>query len=147
MNEGAFGALTQLRAWLALERGPGPIPHTHALDRTQAANAWRNKRDGLAQSLDPASLKRALDQGEDILLLDVRSPAEREQVRIPGATLIPLGALRARLEELPRQRLIVPFCKISLRGYEAARILQDAGFEQVKYLEGGILGWPYTLES
>ncbi|MEJ2199571.1 MAG: FAD-dependent oxidoreductase [Desulfuromonadaceae bacterium] len=123
-------------------------PFSSAMDPLhQAANALRNKLDGLTQSLDPVTLKAAQERGEDILLLDVRSAAEHQEVCIPGATLIPLGALRDRLDELPRNRLIVPFCKISLRGYEAALILQNAGFEQVKYLEGGILGWPYALDS
>lgn len=48
-------------------------------------------------------------------------------------------------ERLKHKR-IVPFCKISLRGYEAVRILRAAGFEKVAYLEGGVLGWPYELE-
>ena len=81
------------------------------------------------------------------LLLDVRSPAEAEQVRIPGAILIPLGQLRERLHELPRGREIIPFCKLSLRGYEATRILLAAGFKNVRYLEGGIIAWPFELET
>ena len=66
---------------------------------------------------------------------------------IPGAILIPLGQLRERLHELPQDREIVPFCKLSLRGYEAARILLAAGFKKVRYLEGGVIAWPYELET
>ncbi len=123
-------------------------PFSGAMDPLhQAANALRNKLDGLAESLDPTAVKCLLEQGENILLLDVRSPAEHQDVRIPGAQLVPLGALRARLDELPRHKLIIPFCKISLRGYEAALILKSAGFDKVKYMEGGILGWPYNLDA
>jgi len=123
-------------------------PFSGAMDPLhQAANALRNKLDGLAESLDPTTVKACLEQGEDILLLDVRSPAEHQEVRIAGAQLVPLGMLRSRLDELPRHKLIVPFCKLSLRGYEAALILKAAGFEKVKYMEGGILGWPYDLDA
>ncbi|TYO99352.1 NADPH-dependent 2,4-dienoyl-CoA reductase/sulfur reductase-like enzyme [Geothermobacter ehrlichii] len=122
-------------------------PYSAAMDPLhQAANALRNKLDGLADSLSPLQLKQRLDAGEKILLLDVRSPDEYAEVRIPGATLLPLGQLRSKIAELPKDRLIVPFCKISLRGYEATRILLAAGFDQVAYLEGGILGWPWELE-
>ncbi len=84
---------------------------------------------------------------EDFVLLDVRSPGEHEQVRLPGSTLIPLGALRNRLDELPRDKQIVAFCKISLRGYEAARILGNAGFGEVWVMDGGIAMWPYAKET
>ena len=72
-----------------------------------------------------------------------QSPAEIEQMRIEPSVKIPLGVLRARLKELPRDREIVTFCKISLRGYEAALILNTAGFEHVKVMDGGIVMWPY----
>jgi len=42
---------------------------------------------------------------------------------------------------------IVAFCKISLRGYEAEGILEGAGFENVKVMEGGIVSWPFSLEK
>lgn len=122
-------------------------PFSTAMDPLhQAANALRNKLDGLADSLSPLKLKKRLDLGEELLLLDIRSPEEHAEVRMVGAILLPLGKLRAKVAELPKDKLIVPFCKISLRGYEAVRILRAAGFEKVAYLEGGVLGWPYELE-
>lgn len=123
-------------------------PYNAAMDPLhQAANALRNKLDGLAASLTPHELQQKRDKGEDLLLLDVRSPEEFATVRIPGATLMPLGKLRAEAKNLPKDTLLVPFCKISLRGYEAVRILRAAGYEKVAFLEGGILSWPYELEK
>ena len=55
----------------------------------------------------------------------------------------PLGALRDRLDELPKDKEIITFCKISLRGYEAALILKAAGFERVRVMDGGIAMWPF----
>ena len=66
-----------------------------------------------------------------------------------GETLIPIGDLRQRLHDLPadKDREIVCYCKISLRGYEAAIQLQAAGWKNVKVLEGGVMAWPFGREK
>ena len=51
------------------------------------------------------------------------------------------------MKEVPQDRPIICFCKISLRGYEAARILQAAGYTDVRVLDGGLVMWPYTLDK
>jgi len=141
----SFGATVDRLAQLDLVYAP---PFSAAMDSLhQAANALRNKLDGIGESLDPEAVREMRREEGEFLLLDVRSPREHAQVRIPGATLLPLGVLRERLGELPRDLPIVPFCKLSLRGYEARQILQAAGFKDVRYLEGGILGWPFELET
>lgn len=140
-----FGATVDLLAQLDLAYAP---PFSSAMDPLhQAANAMRNKLDGIGESIDPAAVQKMRREGSDFLFLDVRSQAEYAEVRIPGAALLPLGTLRERLDELPRDREIVTFCKLSLRGYEAQLILQAAGFDRARYMEGGILGWPFELES
>ncbi len=119
-------------------------PYATAMDAIlTAANVLRNKLDGLVAGISSTDVKRRLDAGEDFLFLDVRSPAEHQQERLPGTVLIPLGALRARLGELPRDKEIVAFCKASLRGYEAARILLGAGFPRVRMMDGGVAAWPF----
>ena len=119
-------------------------PYSPALDNIiTAANVARNKLDGLVSGITPMEVKARLDAKEDFVLLDVRTPAEYEQERLAGSTLIPLGALRSRLGELPKDKEIVAFCKVSLRGYEAARILGGAGFSRVRVLDGGVAAWPY----
>ena len=84
-----------------------------------------------------------MEKGEEFTFLDTRTPEEVEQVRIEGATHIPLGAVRRRMDELDKTKPVVAFCKISLRGYEAALILKQAGFTDVKVMDGGVLMWPY----
>lgn len=121
-------------------------PYSPAVDNIiTAANILRNKIDGLVDGVTPTEVQTVIERGDDVTLLDVRSPAELEQMRIDGAVNIPLGALRGRLEELDRSKPVVAFCKISLRGYEAALILKKAGFEDVKVMDGGILMWPGKL--
>jgi NADPH-dependent 2,4-dienoyl-CoA reductase/sulfur reductase-like enzyme/peroxiredoxin family protein/rhodanese-related sulfurtransferase/TusA-related sulfurtransferase len=80
---------------------------------------------------------------KEALLLDVREPAETDLGVIPGALLIPLGKLRQRLGELPRDRQIVIYCKVGLRGYVAERILKQHGFRAAN-LSGGWVTWKHT---
>jgi len=118
-------------------------PYSPAMDNViTASDVVRNKMDGLAVGIPPKEVKRRLDAGEPLYLLDVRSPAEVAQVAIPGAVNIPLAKLRDRIEELPRDREVICFCKISLRGYEAALIAAAAGCD-AKFMDGGIVMWPY----
>ena len=72
--------------------------------------------------------------------LDVREPAEFAAGAIPGAVLIPLGQLRQRLGELPKDREIVAYCAVGIRGYVAECILRRHGFT-VRNLSGGITTW------
>ena len=123
-------------------------PYAPAMDNLiTAANVARNKRDGWMVGISAEIVKQKIESGEDFVFLDVRSPQEHVDVRLPKSTLIPLGALRKRIEELPRDREIVAFCKVSLRGYEAALILKSAGFTDVKVLDGGVAMWPYEKEK
>lgn len=121
-------------------------PFSPAVDNIiTAANILRNKLDGYMEGISPADVLAMCERSEEFTLLDVRSPAEVEQMRIDEAINIPLGALRGRVDELDRNLPVVAFCKISLRGYEAARILKKAGFERVTVMDGGILMWPGKL--
>ncbi|MDT8391114.1 MAG: FAD-dependent oxidoreductase [Lentisphaeria bacterium] len=121
-------------------------PFSPAVDNIiTAANILRNKIDGRMDGVTPAAVLAMLERGDNFTLLDVRSPAERDQMRIDGTIDIPLGALRERLGEIDRGKPVVAFCKISLRGYEAALILKKAGFADVQVMDGGILMWPGKL--
>ena len=119
-------------------------PFAPAMDNIiTAANVLGNKIDGYMEGIAPAEVHRMLEEKRDFTFLDVRSPQEYEQVRLPGTTLIPLGSLRGRLDELPKDKEIITFCKISLRGYEAALILKAAGFDKVRVMDGGMAMWPF----
>lgn len=123
-------------------------PYAPAMDNIiTAANVARNKLDDMMIGVSSVEVHRMVEDKEDFIFLDVRGPAEHKEVRLPGSTLIPLGALRGRLNELPRDKEIVTFCKISLRGYEAALILKAAGFENVRVMDGGVAMWPFEKET
>lgn len=74
------------------------------------------------------------------LLLDVREPAEVAQGALKGAVNIPLHKLRSRAFELPKDRKIVIYCQVGLRGYVAERILKQLGYDAAN-LSGGYLTW------
>ena len=76
----------------------------------------------------------------DVLLLDVREEEETVLGMVPGAVNIPLGQLRQRSGELPRDRQIAAYCRVGLRGYVAERMLRQQGFE-VANLSGGFTTW------
>ena len=130
---------------------PYAPPYSLALDHViVAAQVLENKLMGRMQGLSAREVKQRVDQGADCFILDTRGPTEFEELRLGiGETLIPLGALRARLNELPqdKDKEIILYCKISLRGYEGAAILQAHGWRNVKVMEGGIMAWPYPREK
>ncbi|ETR67137.1 MAG: hypothetical protein OMM_05303 [Candidatus Magnetoglobus multicellularis str. Araruama] len=130
---------------------PYAPPFSLAIDNFIASShAMQNKLRGLFQGISCREVKEKIDKNVSCYILDVRGPDEYELMRLGiGETLIPLGALRNRLEELPavKSTEIICYCKISLRGYEASRILEASGYTNVKVMEGGIMAWPYEREK
>jgi len=130
---------------------PYAPPFSLAIDHFIAtAHLMENKLKGLLKGIGAVELKEKLDKGETPFLLDVRTPGEYDMMRLGiGETLIPIGDLRHRMDDLPsdKNREIICYCKISLRGYEAAILLEAEGWENVKVLEGGVMAWPYRREK
>ncbi|MBF0408242.1 MAG: FAD-dependent oxidoreductase [Candidatus Riflebacteria bacterium] len=79
-------------------------------------------------------------QSGSYLLLDVRSPGEAANAKIPGSVNIPVDSLRERISELPKDKEIIIYCQVGLRGYVAARILMQKGFN-CRNLIGGYKTW------
>jgi rhodanese-related sulfurtransferase len=76
----------------------------------------------------PQRLAAGVDEAE-AFVLDVRSREEYEAGHVEGAYLIPVDELRDRLDEVPRDRPVLAYCKSGLRSYLATRILRQKGFE------------------
>ena len=81
---------------------------------------------------------RGYDELEGKTVLDVSEAEERMVFSIPGSIHIPLGQIRDRLAEIPKDKEIVIYCAIGVRSYNAARILSQSGFDNVSVLEGGV---------
>ena len=86
-------------------------------------------------------LKKRLDAGDKLFILDVREPNEYQINRIQGSTLIPLGELPRRYQELPKDVEIIAQCKSGARSGKAQDFLKSVGISNVKNLTGGILAW------
>ena len=95
--------------------------------------------------IEPVELKRKLDAGEDVFILDVREPHEYQICHLNGH-LIPLGDLPKRVSELDSARTIVAHCRSGQRSAQAVEFLRTAGFRKVWNLKGGILAWSDTVD-
>ena len=91
-------------------------------------------------------LKRRMDAGEPLQLLDVREPWEVAIASLPGALHIPLQQLPQRLKELSGDGQLVAMCKSGGRSRRAAQFLQSAGFPKVENLTGGIDAWREEID-
>jgi adenylyltransferase/sulfurtransferase len=100
----------------------------------------------LVPQIQVEELKRKLDAGEDVFILDVREPHEG-QICSLGGRLIPLGDLPRRVHELDSAREIVAHCRSGERSAKAVAFLRQAGFRKVRNLAGGILAWADRVEK
>lgn len=130
---------------------PYAPPFSPAIDHFIAsAHIMQNKLQGRMHGISARGVYEKVQGPDRPFLLDARGADEYEAVRLGiGETLIPLGALRRRLNELPsdKGKEIVCYCKLSLRGYEAAIVLAANGWTNVKVMEGGIAAWPFPREK
>jgi tRNA 2-thiouridine synthesizing protein A len=87
------------------------------------------------------------DAPDTIELIDVRTPEENSIASLPGARNIELNQLRKRLGEIDRNKPVVIFCQVGLRGYIAYRILKQSGFKDVRNLTGGFKTYAWATEK
>lgn len=81
--------------------------------------------------------RELVQQKNEVMLIDTRTPEEFSFGSIPGAINIPLDDLRDRMSEVPTSKPVVLFCAVGLRGYLAQRILMGNGYRNVRNLSGG----------
>lgn len=94
------------------------------------------------QDINVEELKKRLDAGEDLIVIDVREPYEYQEFNI-GAELIPLGSLPAAIEQLAayRDREIIVHCRSGARSANAKAFMEKAGFAKTRNLLGGMMEW------
>ena len=96
--------------------------------------------------ITPADVKARLEQGEKLVLIDVREPWEYALCRIEGAKHVPLGTLAASLETLPDVDEVICYCHHGMRSLDAAAWLRFQGIERAKSLAGGIERWSVEID-
>ena len=86
-------------------------------------------------------MKKRLDRGDKLTIVDVREPHEYQINRINGSLLIPLGDIPKRYVELDPNDELIMQCKVGGRSAKAADFLRSKGYNKVLNLTGGILDW------
>lgn len=84
------------------------------------------------------------------VMVDVRTADEYAEGHIPGATLIPVQELAARVNEVSNNRQVYVYCRSGVRSARASKILAEAGFTHIENIEGGIMAWQtagYPIEK
>src|SRR5271167_246717 len=140
-----FDALDMTFKELKLRKNPncsvcGPNPTVKQLIDYEA---FCGVEEQLSAELEvsPRALKQLVDEGRELVVLDVREPFEYEIAHLSNAKLIPLGELAARVNELDTARPIVVYCHTGQRSAQAVRFLNGLGFKKAKNLKGGIRAW------
>ncbi len=95
----------------------------------------------MIDEIDSIELQQRLAAGEDIALLDIRTEAEVAQGMLPGSEHLPMHLIPLRINDLPRDKTIVLYCRSGARSYHACAYLQQQGYTNVANLRGGIIGW------
>jgi phage shock protein E len=103
----------------------------------EASMFFNNNR---CKNIEADELDEKMKAGDDFFLLDVRTPQENASQAIEGSYLIPLQELGARMDELPKKKEIVVYCRVGNRSAYACSTLSRMGYT-VKNLEGGIMAW------
>ena len=106
-----------------------------------AISAFTPASPKIALPLEISVSKAADKRTSGAFILDVREPQEWEQVHIPGATLIPLGQLPDRLNEIPKDQEVVVVCRSGNRSATGRDILLKGGFTTVTSMAGGMNQW------
>ncbi len=95
--------------------------------------------DATFKNVSVADLKAAMNSGA--LILDVRQPEEYANGHVPGAKLLPLSDLEARIEEVPADQAVFVICRSGNRSKTASELLAAKGKHDIRNVEGGMVAW------
>ena len=97
--------------------------------------------------ITPSELKKRLDNGDDIQIVDVRENNEVAISRLPNSLHIPMAQVLVRMNEIDPTRETVVHCKMGGRSARAIDALQRSGFTgKLMNLKGGIIGWSNDVD-
>jgi rhodanese-related sulfurtransferase len=95
----------------------------------------------MIKEIDAHELQARINEGDDFLLLDIRSAGEVAQGVLPDAEHLPMHVIPLKINELPKDKAIILYCHSGARSYHACAYLAQQGFHNAINLRGGILGW------
>ena len=94
-----------------------------------------------ARDISSREVKALLEKNKHIFLLDVRTPQENSQARLPGAILIPINEFERRIKEVPKNKTILVYCAVGSRSKPVTEYLSKNGYKDVYNMTDGIVGW------
>jgi molybdopterin/thiamine biosynthesis adenylyltransferase/rhodanese-related sulfurtransferase len=124
----------------------GSNPSVHELQDYEAFCGTGASASESVPEVTPIVLKKMLDEGRDVELIDVREPFEYEICHLEGSKLVPLGQLQARAGDLSKAKTVVVYCHHGQRSANAVSYLTSAGFTDVRNLRGGIAAWRVEVD-
>jgi rhodanese-related sulfurtransferase len=127
----------------AAERRSNSGASAHAA--TAAPLAQHDSKETMTIEITPEEAKQKLVQGEAILL-DVREPWEVETASVAGATLIPMGEIQARQQELDPEKNVLVLCHHGVRSLKVTNWLREHGFAKAQSVRGGIDAWSKQVD-
>ncbi|MCM8855846.1 MAG: sulfurtransferase [Candidatus Thiodiazotropha sp.] len=95
----------------------------------------------MIKEIDANDLQTRIAEGDEFLLLDIRSAGELAQGVLPDAEHMPMHLIPLRISELPKDKEVILYCHSGARSYHACAYLAQQGFQNAINLRGGILGW------
>jgi rhodanese-related sulfurtransferase len=105
-----------------------------------AISADLNEVLNLAETVDVQTVA-TIKERDDVIVLDVREQWEYDEGHIPGVTLIPMGEVVNRLNEIPTDKEVIVTCRSGNRSGQITDFLREQGFDNVHNMDGGILAW------
>lgn len=106
-----------------------------------------NEETGFVRKISNEQLSEKLAAGENLVVIDVREPAEFAFGHVPGAISIPLGELERRLDELKPDQPYAVICRTGNRSDLACKIMSERGFTQLWNVVPGMSRWHGEVES
>jgi len=95
----------------------------------------------------PSEVMEKENNGEDFVFVDVRNPKELKAVCLEKTVNIPLSDLAKRASELDKTKAIITSCGVGLRAAQGYRVLKHLGFENIRYMDGGLTIWPDPVKK
>jgi adenylyltransferase/sulfurtransferase len=140
-----YDALDMTYRTIKIRKDPNTQPVTELIDYEAFCGALSDEAVAAAadSTITANELKKMLDDGEPIDLIDVREPAEWEIVSIPGARLMPKQEWLngSALSTLSPDKRPVFYCKTGVRSAEVLAVVKQAGFTDAVHEQGGVVAW------
>ena len=95
----------------------------------------------MVKEINTGELAARIENGDEVELLDIRSDAELMQGVLPNAKHLPMHLIPLKINDFPKDKDIILYCRSGARSYQAVAYLAQQGFDNIYNLSGGIISW------